>query len=108
VAGELEQPREGVAVGGGPVGLAETNSIRMRSGEAAVPPPQPSPAASTCAAAAVYQASARKTLTNPGPATSTFSTRSPSLSLRTDRSRSAISRGGAPSLGASSIAAFVE
>ena len=72
------------------------------------PPPQSSPAASTCAAAAVYQASARKTLRNPGPATSTRSTRSPSRSRSAAPSRSAISRGGAPSFGASSIAALVE
>ncbi len=79
----------------------------MRSRSAAVAAPQ-SGAPITWAAAAVYQASARKTLRKPGPATSTRSTRSPSLCCSAAPSRSAISRGGAPSFGASSIAAFVE
>ena len=91
VAGELEQPGERVAVRGvaarsprsaGPSGWRRRTRRFTRSRSAAVPPPQSSPAASTCAAAAMYQASARKTFRNPGPATSTFSTRSPRRSLQ--------------------------
>jgi hypothetical protein len=55
-----------------------------------------------------YQASARKTLRKPGPATSTRSTFSPRRSVSFTPSRSATSRGGAPNAGASSMAAFVE
>ena len=45
---------------------------------------------------------------NPGPATSTRSTPAPRRSVSAAPSRSAISRGGAFSAGASSIAALVE
>jgi hypothetical protein len=88
--------------------LAETNSTWIFSGGSAVAPPKPSPAASTCAAAAAYQSSARKMFRKPGPATSTRSICEPSRSCSAAPSRSAISRGGAFSAGASSIAALVE
>jgi len=58
--------------------------------------------------APLYQESARKTFRKPGPATSTRSTASPRRSRTRSPRRSAISRGGAPSAGASSIAALVE
>ena len=62
----------------GPVGLADTNSTRIRSGDSGEPAPWRSPAATTSASAAACQPSDRKRLRKPGPATSTRSSRSPS------------------------------
>jgi hypothetical protein len=92
----------------GPVGLAETNSTWIRSRLALDPAPNASPAAITSSIAARYQASVRNRLRKPGPATSTFSTRAPSRCSSAAPRRSATARGGSPSAGASSIAAFVE
>ena len=92
----------------GPVGLADTYSTLTLSGVSGVSRPQSSPASITPRVAFTYQASARKRLRKPGPATSTRSTLSPRRSETFAPSRSAISRGGAPSAGASSIAALVE
>ncbi len=90
----------------GPVGFADTNSTWMRS--PCSPAPKRSPVPSTSATAPTYHASDRKRLRNPGPATSTRSTRSPSRACSEAPSFSAMARGGSPSAGASSIAAFVE
>jgi hypothetical protein len=92
----------------GPVGLAETNSSTTFSGCSGDPMPNASPASSRASSAPMNQSWARKTLRKPGPATSTRSTRAPSRPDSSPASRSAIWRGGAPSAGASSIAALVE
>ena len=51
----------------GPVGLADTNSTRIRSAPRRAPPPWRSPAARTSASAAACQPSERKRFRKPGP-----------------------------------------
>ena len=92
----------------GPVGLALTNSTFTYSGSVATPAPNRLPAPTIAARASRYQASLMKRLRNPGPATSTRSTLSPSRRPSSSPSRSAIERGASFSAGARSIAALVE
>ena len=108
VAGQREQPGERVAVGGvagagrgqraGRVGgdVLDVDLLRaLRDGRA----PVLARRSDLARPRATYQASDRKTLRKPGPATSTRSTASPSRSRTFSPSRSAISRGGAPQRG---------
>ncbi len=92
----------------GPVGLADTNSTSVLSRVCAEPPPYASPAFSAPVSASRHQASDMYRLRKPGPATSTRSTSPASLCSTRPPRRSATSRGGLPSEGASSIAALVE
>jgi hypothetical protein len=90
----------------GPVGFALTNSRFTCSPP--LPDPYSSPASTSAASVSRYQASAMNRFTKPGPAISTRSTVSPSRSPSRSPSFSATARGGSPSDGARSIAAFVE
>ena len=95
----------------GPVGLARDeldqrprSPLGRRAGAEAPRRPRAAPAARS-----PVPASARKRLRKPGPATSTRSSVGTEASQQPlARARSAISRGGAPRTGASSIAALVE
>ena len=89
----------------GPVGFAETNSRRMRRPRAASLLPEWSPAARISRSAFAHHAGARKTLRNPGAATSSRSTSGSDGKCLTISS--AICRGGFFAERASVMAAFV-
>ncbi len=118
VADRRQQPHHRVAVGrpaaaadvqrAGRVGGDELDQDPFR-GRRSGPGRGRRPAASRTASARRYQASARKRLTKPGPATSTRSrlpASPPRLPSSSPRRRSATARGLSPSGPASSIAAF--
>ena len=115
VAGQLQRARQRVPVGGvasgghgdGPGGVGR-HELDLNARSRASPAPKRSPAARIAVSASRYQRSAMNRFRKPGPAISTLSTEAPSRLPRTSPRRSAIARGGSPSVGASSIAAFVE
>src|SRR3954451_16555380 len=80
----------------------------MRSPSGAPPEPNRSPASRIAPSASRNQASPSHRLRKPGPATSTLASRSARRPCSSSPRRSATSRGGALSTGASSIAALVE
>ena len=113
VPGELEQPRDRVAVGAVPRGGDDDRARRVRRDHLdlhpllgrAEPPPYASPAARISASASPYQAGVSQRLTKPGPAISARSTSGSAAACST--SSSAIARGGCLRVPASRSAAFV-
>ena len=89
----------------GPVGLADTNSRRMRAPASASPCPYDSPAARMSDSARAVHSADRNTLMNPGPATSSRATSGSAGKLATIAS--AICRGARLAARASVIAVFV-